>query len=317
MSNRFQVLDETREDTPSQFQKPIFNPNFFGTYAHLNQDKDWTVVSKWKENIMDPFYKTTMCKYLDNCRRKKTCKYAHNQSEKKSFYHPKDLKPIDFTWRTKMCQNGDACHKEDCGFAHNPSELRKVPCKYQSFCKKIGKCERAHYFLEPHMMVQTMDMKNNSLALRGQSIFQEIEKKLAISTENLKKIEKNMDNCLQKIDYGIKHKTDQLNELQKIDQEYETMYKEIENEMNQTIPSDSKESEGKKKKRNFVWDSDDESQQTKKYKSWASHTESDTEIDTESVNDNNDNTENVFPKTDNVQGKNKLSWSDIIKKNIT
>jgi len=293
MVNRFEVFGEPMDAQKSA--ERIFNPNFFGTYS----DQKWTVVSRTKD-VLDPFYKTTMCKYQDSCKRKKTCKYAHNLSEKRPFFHPSDLKPIDFTWRTKMCQNGDLCHKKDCGFAHNLSELRKVPCKYQSFCKKIGVCERSHYFLEPHMMVQTSDMKNNSLAVRGKSIFQDIEKNLTLSALNLEKMENNMENMLQKIDSQIQNKEDQLSEFQKIKDEYDIMIKELKDEVRLTDDLiDSLESKGKTKKRNFIWDSDDEEDHNiKKMKSWASDSESDTEIDKSPM------------------GKNKLSWCDIIKKNI-
>ena len=95
---------------------------------------------------MNPFYKTNLCQFQPTCRNGDKCVYAHTPQEVRRVVSGKELSLHDYTYRTKMCDYGDVCIKEDCGYAHSKCELRKIPCRYQSFCKAWATCRYSHFF---------------------------------------------------------------------------------------------------------------------------------------------------------------------------
>jgi hypothetical protein len=259
------------------------------------QKKDIRPIERSLEKVKsiesDPFYKTTMCNFMMNCHHKDKCRFAHSVAEKRPFYTSANLKPIDFIWRTKMCGNGDICIKEDCGFAHSTEELRKIPCKFQSFCKKIGECPNAHYFMEPDMILSADQLINDSLASFGRKSFSNIEMSLVETDEKIQNIQFKTKQIFQDLDVLIGKYDKDIQELEDIKGEYMAMESEIEEEI-QDIDRMIMELNAPiipKKRKSWADDSDDEEDvPPKKWKSWA---------------DDSDDEEDVPPKK-------RKSWAD-------
>lgn len=179
-------------------------------------DKTLYFYNKNKDNFNNPFYKTEMCKFGLQCQNL-NCNFAHSISEKKHFYHPSELTTIDFNWRIKMCRNENLCLNSNCQYAHCKEELRKIPCKFQSFCKNIEKCPYAHYFQEPNMMITEESLKNTSLAFTKKNKLDSIENELIIM---IKKI-----NILEEKNNSF------YNQLESIKNEYILLEKEMNEEL--------------------------------------------------------------------------------------
>lgn len=136
---------------------------------------------------MNPFYKTNACKFLPTCRNGDKCVYAHTPQEIRRVVTGKDLSPHDRLYRTKMCDYKDLCVKEDCGYAHSGEELRRIPCRFQSFCRSWETCRYSHFFVDGDG-VFAPPVVNNSVAMKTKRAFdatgQQIER-LAHELDNL------------------------------------------------------------------------------------------------------------------------------------
>lgn len=257
MVNMFMVLNDSPIASP---QKTDIRP------------MEKTIVDKVKTKHQDPFYKTTMCNFMMNCHHKDKCRFAHSDAEKRPFYTSANLKPIDFIWRTKMCSNGDICLKEDCGFAHSDQELRKIPCKFQSFCKKIGECSNVHYFMEPNMILSEDQLINNSFASNWRKSLVNIEIRLVETDDQIQQIQFKGHQVFKDLDLLIKNYDKDIQELEDIKDEYTAMESEIQQDI-QDIDMMIAELDAPiipKKRKSWADDSDDEDNVTpKEYKSWA------------------------------------------------
>jgi hypothetical protein len=76
------------------------------------------------------FVPTVPCKYGENCNRKDTCTFLHD--EKKAFVP------------TVPCRYGDSCHRKDCSFLHEkkPSGSPHLPIESADLCRHGDKCIR-------------------------------------------------------------------------------------------------------------------------------------------------------------------------------
>lgn len=244
-----------------------------------------------EQDIKDfnPLYKTSMCKFLQNCKFQKTCLFAHSEEEKRPFIVPSDLKPLDFTWRTKMCVYGEICINEKCGFAHSIHELRKIPCKFQSFCKKIQeqKCNHVHYFIEPNMMIIKHQLVNTSFALYWNQQNKFIGNSLNETNEKIQKMEQKMSDAIDDLDKLIQTYNDEIKDYEKIKDELYQFAKETENDI-QEIDS-------------LIIDDENCKMQPKKMKSWA---------------DDSDDEEEIQPKknVDDDKSNTKPNWAKLVEK---
>lgn len=231
-------------------------------------------IRRIEQDIKDfnPIYKTSMCKFLLNCKFQKTCLFAHSEEEKRSFIVPSDLKPLDFTWRTKMCMYGNVCINEKCRFAHSIHELRKIPCKFQSFCKKIQdqKCDHVHYFLEPNMMINKHQLANTSFALYWNQKNKSSEKSLYELDEKIQKMEQRMSDVIYDLDKLIQSHDLEMQNYEKINEELDQLAKETENDIKEinTLINDDEDSKMQPKQIKLCVDDSDNNEeeiQSKKY----------------------------------------------------
>lgn len=163
---------------------------------------------------MDPLFKTTMCQFIPNCRNGMNCKYAHAEDELQKVMSGNDLSPDDFVYRTKMCDYGDMCINEGCGFAHSEGELRRIPCKFQSFCKHWDTtCNRAHFFVEGYDAVICPAKKNTSLSMQKVRLFQVMEKNLIALDTKICALEHKMDEVMSESLGVVEEKHALLQEL--------------------------------------------------------------------------------------------------------
>ena len=134
-----------------------------------------------------PFYRVKMCEFVERCRHRSSCSYAHSPEELRKIYNGKDLTLEDFTWRTKMCDSGDLCDKSDCGYAHSSEELRKIPCRFQSFCREWNTtCTREHYFLHPEAQVLNKTNTSWTCAIKEtRKNLEELDHKISLLQERL------------------------------------------------------------------------------------------------------------------------------------
>jgi len=181
-SNRFVVFDEDYE-LPVAPPKSNKTPKTKTVHKAVDVAKPNPVTTA----TQGPFYRVKMCEFVEQCRHRSSCSYAHSPEELRKIYNGKDLTLEDFTWRTKMCDSGDLCDKSDCGYAHSSEELRKIPCRFQSFCREWNTtCTREHYFLHPEAQVLNKTNTSWTCAIKEtRKNLEELDHKTALLQERL------------------------------------------------------------------------------------------------------------------------------------
>lgn len=153
-----------------------------------------------------PLYKTKMCPIQEplQCLRKAKCAYAHSVAELRQFYHGRDLRPVDFTWHTRLCPDADLCSKQICADAHSEQEIRPVPCKYQSLCKHWKKCPYTHYFEKPQWRVpDPIPVNSSRLSSFYDRVMKDLDTMEARLDAMLIAVENQFDHQIQQIDARI------------------------------------------------------------------------------------------------------------------
>jgi hypothetical protein len=181
-SNRFAIFDE-------DYDLPVAPPKAKAPKSNEPRQVPMmaTKPSPATTATQGPFYRVKMCEFVERCRHRSSCSYAHTPAELRKIYNGKDLTLEDFTWRTKMCDSGDLCDKSDCGYAHSSEELRKIPCRFQSFCREWNTtCTREHYFLHPEAQVLNKTNTSWTCAIKEtRKNLEELDHKTALLQERL------------------------------------------------------------------------------------------------------------------------------------